>query len=136
LRDAGFEVIYTGLHQTPAQVVRTAMQEDADAVGLSLLSGAHLTLVPRVVEGLRAEGLEDVIVVVGGIIPERDVEVLKSAGVSAVFTPGAHLPQIASWLEEALDARERANVEPPGPAATDATEATEATDRKVTGGPS
>jgi methylmalonyl-CoA mutase C-terminal domain/subunit len=136
LRDAGFEVIYTGLHQTPAQVVRTAMQEDADAVGLSLLSGAHLTLVPRVVEGLRAEGLEDVIVVVGGIIPERDVEVLKSAGVSAVFTPGAHLPQIASWLEEALDARERANVEPPGPAATEATEATEATDRKVTGGPS
>ena len=136
LRYAGFEVIYTGLHQTPAQVVRTAMQEDADAVGLSLLSGAHLTLVPRVVEGLRAEGLEDVIVVVGGIIPERDVEVLKSAGVSAVFTPGAHLPQIASWLEEALDARERANVEPPGPAATDATEATEATDRKVTGGPS
>jgi len=136
LRDAGFEVIYTGLHQTPAQVVRTAMQEDADAVGLSLLSGAHLTLVPRAVEGLRAEGLEDVIVVVGGIIPERDVEVLKSAGVSAVFTPGAHLPQIASWLEEALDARERANVEPPGPAATDATEATEATDRKVTGGPS
>ena len=136
LRDAGFEVIYTGLHQTPEQVVRTVMQEDADALGLSLLSGAHLTLVPRVVEGLRAEGLEDVVVVVGGIIPERDVEVLKSAGVSAVFTPGAHLPQIASWLEEALDARERANVEPPGPAATDATEATEATDRKVTGGPS
>ena len=136
LRDAGFEVIYTGLHQTPEQVVRTVLQEDADALGLSLLSGAHLTLVPRVVEGLRAEGLEDVVVVVGGIIPERDVEVLKSAGVSAVFTPGAHLPQIASWLEEALDARERANVEPPGPAATDATEATEATDRKVTGGPS
>ena len=81
-------MIYTGLHQTPEQVVRTVMQEDADAVGLSLLSGAHLTLVPRVMEGLRAEGLEDVIVVVGGIIPERDIEVLKSAGVSAVFTPG------------------------------------------------
>ena len=115
LRDAGFEVIYTGLHQTPAQVVRTAMQEDADAVGLSLLSGAHLTLVPRVVEGLRAEGLEDVIVVVGGIIPERDVEVLKSAGVSAVFTPGAHLPEIAAFLEAALDERERAGAGPPGP---------------------
>jgi methylmalonyl-CoA mutase C-terminal domain/subunit len=95
-------------------VVRTVLQEDADALGLSLLSGAHLTLVPRVVEGLRAEGLEDVVVVVGGIIPERDVEVLKSAGVSAVFTPGAHLPQIASWLENALDARERANAELPG----------------------
>ena len=109
LRDAGFEVIYTGLHQTPEQVVRACMQEDADAVGLSLLSGAHLTLVPRVLEGLRAEGLGDVIVVVGGIIPERDVETLKAAGVSAVFTPGAPLQRIASWLEEALDARERAN---------------------------
>ena len=104
LRDAGFEVIYTGLHQTPEQVVRTCLQEDADAVGLSLLSGAHLTLVPRVLEGLRAEGLEDVLVIVGGIIPERDVQVLKDAGVSAVFTPGASLDQIASWLEEALDA--------------------------------
>ena len=113
LRDAGFEVIYTGLHQTPEQVVRTAMQEDADAVGLSLLSGAHLTLVPRVMEGLRAEGLEDVIVVVGGIIPERDIEMLKSAGVSAVFTPGAHLPEIAAFLEEALDERERAGAEAP-----------------------
>ncbi len=112
MRDAGFEVIYTGLHQTPEQVVRTAMQEDADAVGLSLLSGAHLTLVPRVVEGLRAEGLGDVIVVVGGIIPERDIETLKSAGVSAVFTPGAHLSEIAAFLEEALDQRERAGARP------------------------
>jgi len=109
LRDAGFEVIYTGLHQTPEQVVRTCLQEDADAVGLSLLSGAHMTLVPRVLEGLRAEGLEDVLVIVGGIIPERDIEVLKQAGVSAVFTPGASLPQIASWLEEALDSRERSS---------------------------
>ena len=115
LRDAGFEVIYTGLHQTPEQVVRTALQEDADAVGLSLLSGAHLTLVPRVLEGLRAEGLEDVLVVVGGIIPERDIEVLKEAGVSAVFTPGASLPQIASWLEEALDSRERSSAGRSGP---------------------
>jgi methylmalonyl-CoA mutase C-terminal domain/subunit len=109
LRDAGFEVIYTGLHQTPEQVVRTALQEDADAVGLSLLSGAHLTLVPKVIEGLRAEGLEDVVVVVGGIIPERDAGVMQEAGVSAVFTPGASLPRIASWLEEALDARERSS---------------------------
>ena len=114
LRDAGFEVIYTGLHQTPEQVVRTVLQEDADAVGLSLLSGAHLTLVPRVVEGLRAEGLRDVLVVVGGIIPAPDVAVLQSAGVSAVFTPGAHLPQIASCLEAALDAREREQAELPG----------------------
>jgi methylmalonyl-CoA mutase C-terminal domain/subunit len=109
LRDAGFEVIYTGLHQTPEQVVRAAMQEDADAVGLSLLSGAHMTLVPKVLDGLRSQGLSDVVVMVGGIIPERDVEALKAAGVSAVFTPGAHLPEIASWLEEALDARERAS---------------------------
>jgi len=115
LRDAGFEVIYTGLHQTPEQVVRTCLQEDADAVGLSLLSGAHLTLVPRVVEGLRAEGLEDVLVVVGGIIPERDIETLKAAGVYEVFTPGAPLTQIASWLEEALDSRERANSGSSGP---------------------
>jgi methylmalonyl-CoA mutase C-terminal domain/subunit len=114
LRDAGFEVVYTGLHQTPEQVARTAMQEDADAVGLSLLSGAHLTLVPRVMEALRGEGLEDVIVVVGGIIPERDMEALRSAGVSEVFTPGAHLPEIASWLEEALDARERESAGLPG----------------------
>ena len=114
LRDAGFEVIYTGLHQTPEQVVRTALQEDADAVGLSLLSGAHLTLVPRVLDGLRAEGLGDVIVVVGGIIPARDVETLKSKGVRAVFTPGAHLGAIASWLEEALDGRERAGAGLPG----------------------
>jgi methylmalonyl-CoA mutase C-terminal domain/subunit len=107
LRDAGFEVIYTGLHQTPEQVVRTVMEEDADAVGLSLLSGAHLTLVPKVLEGLKSAGLGDVVVIVGGIIPERDVELLRAGGVSAVFTPGAHLPEIASWLEEALDARER-----------------------------
>jgi methylmalonyl-CoA mutase C-terminal domain/subunit len=106
LRDAGFEVIYTGLHQTPEQVVRAALDEDADAVGLSLLSGAHLTLVPKIIEGLRAEGLGDVLVVVGGIIPAADVPVLKDAGVAEVFTPGAPLPDIAAWLEQALDARE------------------------------
>ena len=102
LRDAGFEVIYTGLHQTPDQVVRAVVEEDADAVGLSLLSGAHLTLVPRIIDGLREAGRGDVLVVVGGIIPE----VLKEAGVAEVFTPGAPLPAIGAWLGEALDARE------------------------------
>lgn len=106
LRDAGFEVIYTGLHQTPEQVVRAAVEEDADAVGLSLLSGAHLTLVPRVVDGLRQQGLDDVLVVVGGIIPEGDIPTLQEHGVAAVFTPGAPLPDIANWLEGALDRRE------------------------------
>jgi len=106
LRDAGFEVIYTGLHQTPEQVVRAALDEDADAVGLSLLSGAHLTLVPKVIEGLRAEGLDDVVVVVGGIIPAADVPILKEMGVAEVFTPGSPLPDIAAWLEQTLDARE------------------------------
>jgi methylmalonyl-CoA mutase, C-terminal domain len=107
LRDAGFEVIYTGLHQTPEQVVQAVVQEDADAVGLSLLSGAHLTLVPKVIEGMRAEGLDDVLVVCGGIIPDKDIPVLNAAGVAAVFTPGAPLPEIARWLEGALDERER-----------------------------
>ena len=107
LRDAGFEVIYTGLHQTPEQVVQAVMEEDADAVGLSLLSGAHLTLVPKVVEGLRREGLDDVLVLAGGIIPDKDIPVLKEGGVAEVFTPGASLPEIARWLEAALDERER-----------------------------
>lgn len=108
LRDAGFEVIYTGLHQTPEQVVRTAADEDADAVGLSLLSGAHLTLVPKIIDAMRAEGLTEMLVVVGGIIPEGDVAALKAAGVDAVFTPGAPLADIASWLERTLDEREGA----------------------------
>jgi methylmalonyl-CoA mutase C-terminal domain/subunit len=112
LRDAGFEVIYTGLHQTPEQVVDAVVQEDADALGLSLLSGAHLTLVPKVVAGLRAQGLDDVLVICGGIIPDKDIPVLKEAGVAAVFTPGAPLPEIARWLEDALDDRERASAEP------------------------
>ena len=106
LRDSGFEVIYTGLHQTPEQIVQAFVQEDADALGLSLLSGAHLTLVPRVLDGLRAEGLGDVLVVVGGIIPDADIPVLKEAGVAEVFTPGAPLPAIGAWLAESLDARE------------------------------
>ena len=108
LRDAGFEVSYTGLHQTPEQVVQAAVQEDADAVGLSLLSGAHLTLVPKVVEGLRAEGLDDVLVVVGGIIPEGDIPLLREAGVDLVFTPGAPLGTIVDQLATALDRREEA----------------------------
>src|SRR5664280_2842026 len=105
-RDAGFEVIYTGLHQTAEQVVQTVVQEDADAVGLSLLSGAHLTLVPRVVEGLQKQGRDDVLVLVRGIIPEADIPVLKEMGVAEVFTPGAPLPAIGKWLGEALDERD------------------------------
>ena len=89
LRDAGMEVIYTGLHQTPEQIVETAIQEDADAVGVSILSGAHMTLVPRIVDGLRANGAEDVLVVVGGTIPPDDADELKSKGVAEVFGPGA-----------------------------------------------
>lgn len=108
LRDAGFEVIYTGLHQTPEQVVRAAVDEDADAVGLSLLSGAHLTLVPRIMECLREAGLGDVVVVVGGIIPDADIPKLRELGVAEVFTPGASLPSISQWLAETLDRREEA----------------------------
>ncbi len=106
LRDAGFEVIYTGLHQTPEQVVQAVIQEDADAVGLSLLSGAHLTLIPRVMESLKEQGRDDVLVLVGGIIPEADIPVLKAQGVAEVFTPGAPLPAIGAWLADALDVRE------------------------------
>jgi methylmalonyl-CoA mutase C-terminal domain/subunit len=89
-------------------VVRAVIQEDADAVGLSLLSGAHLTLVPRVIDGLREAGLDDVLVIVGGIIPEADIPVLKDAGVAEVFTPGSSLPAIGTWLAGTLDAREGA----------------------------
>src|ERR1700729_2088787 len=94
LRDAGFEVIYTGLHQTADQVVQAVIQEDADAVGLSLLSGAHLTLVPRVVAELEEAGRGDVLVIVGGIIPQADIPVLKEHGVAQVFTSGAPLDSI------------------------------------------
>ncbi len=108
LRDSGFEVVYTGLHQTPEQVVQAVVQEDADAVGLSLLSGAHLTLVPKIVKLLADAGRSDVLVVVGGIIPEADIEVLKEQGVAQVFTPGAPLESIGAWMADALDAREEA----------------------------
>jgi len=108
LRDHGFEVIYTGLHQTPEQVVEAVLQEDADALGLSMLSGAHMTLIPRILQLLRDRGADDVLVVAGGIIPDADIAPLKDGGVAAVFTPGASLETIASWLEQALDAREPA----------------------------
>ena len=98
LRDAGMEVIYTGLHQTPEQIVETAVQEDADAVGISILSGAHMTLVPRILEQLRANGAEDVLVVVGGTVPVDDAEELKKQGVAAVFGPGAPTSEIVDFL--------------------------------------
>jgi methylmalonyl-CoA mutase C-terminal domain/subunit len=106
LRDAGFEVIYTGLFQTPEQIAEAARQEDADAVGLSVLSGAHMTLFPRVLEELAARGLDDVLVFGGGIVPPDDVAALKAQGVAEVFTPGAPLDQITTWLETTLDERE------------------------------
>ncbi len=102
LRDAGMEVVYTGLHQTPEQIVETAIQEDADAVGVSILSGAHMTLVPRIVDALRAEGADDVLVVVGGTIPDDDAEELRRLGVAAVFGPGATTGEIVHFLEGAL----------------------------------
>src|SRR6201999_1644535 len=99
LRDAGMEVIYTGLHQLPEEIVQTVIQEDADAVGISILSGAHMTLVPKVVHRLRESGAEDVVVVVGGTVPVEDAEALRAAGVAAVFTPGAATADIVRFLE-------------------------------------
>jgi methylmalonyl-CoA mutase C-terminal domain/subunit len=104
LRDAGMEVIYTGLHQTPEQIVETVLQEDADAVGLSILSGAHMTLVPKVVELLREQGADDVIVTVGGTIPDDDVEELKRLGVAQVFTPGASTQVAVDFIRGAVRA--------------------------------
>jgi methylmalonyl-CoA mutase C-terminal domain/subunit len=106
LRDHGFEVIYTGLHQTPEQIAETALQEDADGVGLSLLSGAHLTLFPRVMEELRQRNLGDVLIFGGGVIPEADAAALREQGVAQVFGPGSSLKEIAAWLETTLDSRE------------------------------
>ena len=104
LRDAGHEVIYTGLHQTPEQIVETAIQEDADAVGISILSGAHMTLVPRILDGLKENGIEDVLVVVGGTIPGEDATELKARGVAEVFTPGAPTSQIVDFLRARVPA--------------------------------
>jgi isobutyryl-CoA mutase small subunit len=98
LRDAGMEVIYTGLHQTPEQIVRTALAEDADAIGLSILSGAHLTLFARVMELLKAEHAEDIVVFGGGIIPEADRAKLAEIGVAAIFTPGSTMAEVVDWV--------------------------------------
>jgi methylmalonyl-CoA mutase C-terminal domain/subunit len=102
LRDAGMEVIYTGLHQTPEQIVETVLQEDADAVGLSILSGAHMTLVPKVIELLREQEAGDVVVTVGGTIPAQDIEELKELGVAEVFTPGAPTQAIIDFIKGAV----------------------------------
>ena len=100
LRDAGFEVIYTGLHQTPEMIANAVVQEDVDGVGLSIMSGAHNTLFPAVIAALRAKGVDDVVIFGGGIIPESDLERLRSAGVKGVFTPGTTLETIIGWVKE------------------------------------
>ena len=100
LRDAGMEVIYTGLHQTPEQIVETAVQEDADAVGISILSGAHMTLVPRILELLKENEVEDVLVVVGGTIPREDAEELERQGVAGIFTPGVPTGEIVAFIRD------------------------------------
>jgi methylmalonyl-CoA mutase C-terminal domain/subunit len=106
LRDHGFEVIYTGLHQTPEQIAEAVLQEDADAVGLSMLSGAHMTLFPRVLDELRTRGLDDVLVFGGGVIPDADARALRDMGVTEIFGPGSSLKSISAWLESALDSKE------------------------------
>jgi methylmalonyl-CoA mutase, C-terminal domain len=110
LRDAGFEVIYTGLHQTPEQVVDAVLEEDADALGVSVLSGAHATIFPRIIELLRERDLGDVLVFGGGIVPESDIPELLDTGVAKVFTPGSSLDEVTGWLEAALDDRDSAIV--------------------------
>ena len=105
LRDAGFEVIYTGLHQTPEMIAEAAVQEDVDAVGLSILSGAHLTLFPAVLNALKERGADDVAVFGGGIIPQDDISLLKQAGVKEVFTPGVSTQAIAEWIRENIQPR-------------------------------
>ena len=104
LRDAGAEVVYTGLHQTPEQIVQAAIQEDAAAIGLSILSGAHMTLFPRVLELLREQGAEDIIVFGGGIIPDADIPELERLGVAKIFTPGASMEEIVDWVRSAVPA--------------------------------
>lgn len=99
LRDAGFEVVYTGLHQTPEMIAAAAVQEDVDAVGLSIMSGAHNTLFPAVVDALRARGADDIVVFGGGIIPDEDFERLRGAGVKGIFTPGTKLAEIIDWVK-------------------------------------
>jgi methylmalonyl-CoA mutase C-terminal domain/subunit len=108
LREGGFEVIYTGLHQTPEQIAETVIQEDADAVGLSILSGAHMTLFPKIIEQLAERGAGGVLVFAGGIIPDADIAQLEKLGVARIFTPGAPLGDITAWLEAELDQLEDA----------------------------
>ena len=105
LRDAGYEVIYTGLHQTPEMIASAAIQEDVDAIGLSILSGAHNVLLPRLTELLRQQGVTDVQVFAGGIIPDEDVPGLRAAGIAAIFTPGTSLEQIVTWVREHVKPR-------------------------------
>lgn len=105
LRDAGYEVIYTGLHQTPEMIVSAAIQEDVDAIGLSILSGAHLPLFQRIIELLKQQGVDDMLIFGGGIIPNDDLPVLATMGVARIFTPGATTQEIITWLQEALAAR-------------------------------
>ena len=105
LRDAGMEVIYTGLHQTPEQIAETVIQEEADAVGRSILSGAHMTLVPKVVQLLREQGVEDVVVTVGGTIPADDAPELKKLGIAEVFTPGSSTDEIVDFIRDAIEER-------------------------------
>jgi methylmalonyl-CoA mutase C-terminal domain/subunit len=107
LRDAGMEVIYTGLHQTPEQIAETAIQEDADAIGISILSGAHMTLVPKIVELLADQGVDDVLLTVGGTIPTHDIEELKSLGVAGVFTPGSSTDEIVEFIRNGVEGRSR-----------------------------
>jgi len=108
LRDAGMEVIYTGLHQTPEQIAATVIQEDADAIGLSILSGAHMTLVPKIVKLLREQGVEDVVITVGGTIPADDVPELKALGVAEVFTPGSSTDEVVEFVRSAVGERSAA----------------------------
>ena len=105
LRDAGYEVVYTGLHQTPDMIAAAAVQEDVDAVGLSIMSGAHNTLFPAVMDALRARGADDVVVFGGGIIPDDDIERLRAAGVKGVFTPGTTLKTIVEWVKDNVAAQ-------------------------------
>ena len=104
LRDAGMEVIYTGLHQTPEQVVETAIQEDADAIGISILSGAHMTLIPRIIELLKQNEVEDILVFCGGTIPKDDIPRLKEAGVGEIFTPGTPTKKAVDYVRQAVPA--------------------------------
>ena len=105
LRDAGFEVIYTGLHQTPEMIAETAVQEDVDCVGLSILSGAHMTLFPRILDLMKAKGVGEIPVFGGGIVPDEDIDELKKIGVKEIFTPGASTKQIVEWIRENIEAR-------------------------------